>query len=152
MDKTTSISNNRFFAEVDALIKQGRSVRLKARGNSMLPLLRSGDEVLLVPPTSDNVKLWMPVLAHTDEKGIVLHRIVKIDGAKITLAGDGNVIQFEHTVPERIIAVATHYYRGKKSLQTDTCAMRLFASLWYWALPCRRIVVKAGSKIKRFFR
>ena len=152
MDKTTSISNNRFFAEVDALIKHGKSVRLKARGNSMLPLLRSGDEVLLVPPTSDNVKLWMPVLAHTDEKGIVLHRIVKIDGAKITLAGDGNVIQFEHTVPERIIAVATHYYRGKKSLQTDTRAMRLFASLWYWALPCRRIVVKAGSKIKRFFR
>ena len=152
MDKTTSISNNRFFAEVDALIKQGMSVRLKARGNSMQPLLRSGDEVLLVPPTSDNVKLWMPVLPHTDEKGIVLHRIVKIDGAKITLAGDGNVIQFEHTVPERIIAVATHYYRGKKSLQTDTRAMRLFASLWYWALPCRRIVVKAGSKIKRFFR
>ena len=91
------------------------------------------------------------MVAQTDELGIVLHRIHRIEGSRITLLGDGNVNQFEHTSPERIIAVVSHYYRGKHTLRTDSLGMRIVGRLWMAAHPWRRKVLTLAWKIKRAF-
>ena len=93
------IPNELFFAEVQAQIRQGKKVRIRVRGNSMLPFIRNNDEALLIPPTPEKIKKGTPIVAVTDELGIVLHRIYRIDGNRITLLGDGNIHQFEHTSP-----------------------------------------------------
>ena len=50
--KPTSIyiPNELFFAEVQAQIKEGKKVKIRVRGHSMLPFLRNNDEALLVAP------------------------------------------------------------------------------------------------------
>lgn len=148
----TYIPNDILFAEVQAQIRKGKNVRLKVRGHSMLPLTRNNDEALLVPPTPQKIKKWMPVVARTEEMGIVLHRIVKIEGERITLLGDGNVGQFEHTTPEDIIAVVSHFYRGKRTLRTDTALMRLWSIMWYAVHPHRKRILKVAWNIKRIFK
>lgn len=144
------IPNELFFAEVKAQIEQGKKVRIRVRGNSMLPFLRNNDEALLIPPTQEHIRKGTPVVAATDELGIVLHRIVKVEGERITLLGDGNIRQYEHTSPERIIAVVSHFYRGTHTLRTDSRMMRTAAWLWMHAHPWRRKVLTVAWKIKKW--
>ena len=97
LSNSINIPNQLFFAEVQAQIRQGKKVKIRVRGNSMLPFIRNNDETLLIPPTPEKIRIGTPVVAQTDELGIVLHRIHRIEGSRITLLGDGNVNQFEHT-------------------------------------------------------
>lgn len=99
LSNSVYIPNELFFAEVQAQIRQGKKVKIRVRGNSMLPFIRNNDEALLIPPTPEKIRKGTPVVAQTDELGIVLHRIHRIDGNRITLLGDGNINQFEHTSP-----------------------------------------------------
>ena len=142
------IPNQLFFAEVQAQIRQGKKVKIRVRGNSMLPFIRNNDEALLIPPTPEHIKKGTPVVSQTDELGIVLHRIYHIEGNRITLLGDGNVNQFEHTSPDRIIATVSHYYRGKHTLKLDSWYMYLIGRLWMAAHPWRRKVLTLAWRIK----
>ena len=151
LSNSINIPNQLFFAEVQAQIRQGKKVKIRVRGNSMLPFIRNNDETLLIPPTPEKIRIGTPVVAQTDELGIVLHRIHRIEGSRITLLGDGNVNQFEHTSPERIIAVVSHYYRGKHTLRTDSLGMRIVGRLWMAAHPWRRKVLTLAWRIKRSF-
>ena len=150
MQSPTSIHipNNIFFAEVQAQIQQGKKVKIRVRGNSMMPFIRNNDEALLIPPTPEHIKKGTPVVAQTDELGIVLHRIYDIEGSRITLLGDGNVNQFEHTSPDRIIATVSHYYRGKYTIKVDSWYMYLIGRLWMAAHPWRRNVLTLAWRIK----
>lgn len=151
MQEPTSIfiPNKIFFAEVQSQIRQGKKVKIRVRGNSMLPFIRNNDEALLVPPAPEKIRRGIPVVAMTDELGIVLHRIYRIEGNRITLLGDGNVNQFEHTSPERIIARVSHYYRGKHTFRTDSLGMRIAGHLWMAAHPWRRKVLNAIWEAKK---
>lgn len=151
LSNSVFIPNELFFAEVQAQIRQGKKVKIRVRGNSMLPFIRNNDEALLIPPTPDKIRKGTPVVAQTYELGIVLHRIHRIEGSWITLLGDGNVNQFEHTSPERIIAVVSHYYRGKHTLRTDSLGMRIVGRLWMAAHPWRRKVLTLAWKVKKAF-
>ena len=142
------IPNQLFFAEVQAQIRQGKKVKIRVRGNSMLPFIRNNDEALLIPPTPEHLQKGTPVVALTDELGIVLHRIYHIEGNRITLLGDGNVNQFEHTSPDRIIATVSHYYRGKHTIKLDSWYMYLISRLWMAAHPWRRKVLTLAWRIK----
>jgi hypothetical protein len=116
----------------------------------MLPFIRNNDEALLIPPTPEHIQKGTPVVAKTDELGIVLHRIYHIEGNRITLLGDGNVNQFEHTSPDRIIATVSHYYRGKHTIKINSWYMYLIGRLWMAAHPWRRKVLVVASRIKHF--
>ena len=148
LSNSVYIPNELFFAEVQAQIRQGKKVKIRVRGNSMLPFIRNNDEALLIPPTPEHIKKGTPVVAQTDELGIVLHRIYHIEGNRITLLGDGNVNQFEHTSPDRIIATVSHYYRGKHTLKLDSWYRDLIGHLWMAAHPWRRKVLTLAWRIK----
>jgi len=76
-------------AQVPRLLDEGKAVVLKQiYGNSMLPFIRGGvDSVRLRKP--EGVKVGDIVLAVFGGRPIV-HRVIAIDGTKVTLMGDGN--------------------------------------------------------------
>ena len=45
--KTRVISNEDYFAEVQRNLREGKEVRIRIKGNSMLPFIKDGDTVLL---------------------------------------------------------------------------------------------------------
>ena len=76
-------------AQVPRLLDEGKAVVLKQiYGNSMLPFIRGGvDSVRLRKP--EGVNVGDMVLAVFGGRPIV-HRVIAIDGTKVTLMGDGN--------------------------------------------------------------
>ena len=151
LSESIYIPNELFFAEVQTQIQQGKKVRIRVRGGSMFPFMRNGDEVLLQAPERNDIRRGSVVVAFTDEIPVVLHRIAKVDGTTITLLGDGNTGQWEHSSPDRIIAKVTRCYRGKRSWRVDSFFSRMCGLLWLSMHPWRRNIVLFAWKLKNLF-
>ena len=91
------LPNASLLGEVENMLADGRSVMLKATGNSMLPFIVGGRDSVLVrrPSGIQALQVWQIALAHLPDSRYVLHRIVRIHGAEIVLMGDGNLKETE---------------------------------------------------------
>ena len=97
------ISTENLYDEVAALLAENREVSFRAIGNSMLPFIRGGvDVVHMVGP--DKLKRGDVVLARTDDAQVVLHRVISIDGDTVALMGDGNLCRIEQCHTGSVIA------------------------------------------------
>ncbi len=117
--------------EAIRLVAEGVCVTLPVNGNSMLPFIVGGREsVVLQKPV--HVKVGDIVLAWVVPGRWVVHRIISIDDANVTLMGDGNLMGTEHCTPSDIKAKATHVVDGKEKMHyLYTKRRKLAAILWF---------------------
>jgi len=64
------------------ILGKGKSLRFRARGNSMWPLVRDGDILLVRPIGTGEVRLGDLVLFHTGKGNVVVHRVVRCDAGR----------------------------------------------------------------------
>ena len=136
------MSDNDIIQEAIRLVNEGMKVTLKVRGRSMLPFIIGGrDSVVL--EKSVNSQPGDVVLAWCMPGHYVIHRIISIDGEKVTLMGDGNLAATEQCRLSDIKAKATHVIRGADDRQRPLYSrkMRRAAKMWQWAKPIRRYLL-----------
>lgn len=96
-------------AEVIAdLLARGHSVRFRARGHSMHPLIRSDDYLLVVPAA--NIARGDVVLTRAD-RGLTAHRVVSIAGEVVITRGDNAAADDAPLARDRVLGVVTHAER-----------------------------------------
>lgn len=135
------ISDHEILEEATRLAKEGLSVTLPVKGNSMLPFIIGGKEsVILQKPNYP--KVGDVVLAWVENCRYVVHRIIKIDGHDVVLMGDGNIIGTEHCKIDDICAIATHVVSadGKRHDLYSKWRMRA-TRLWWYLRPIRRYIL-----------
>ena len=122
-------------------INEGHTVTLPLRGRSMRPFLEDGrDKALLA--CAENPCVGDAVLAEISERRYVLHRIIKIEGRKVTLRGDGN-LSVEQCTLDDIRAKAIGFYRKGRTTpdSTDGRKWRIYSWLWTRLYPIRRYLL-----------
>jgi hypothetical protein len=135
------VTDHEIIEEAILLVDEGVSVTLPVNGNSMLPFIIGGKEsVILQQP--ELPKVGGVVLAWADGYRYVVHRIVRIDGERVTLMGDGNLIGTEHCLIGDIKARVTHVVDAKGRTHYLYKGWRkLAAKVWYWLRPVRRYLL-----------
>jgi len=136
------LSDAEILSEAIRLVASGVSVTFPVNGNSMLPFIVGGrDSLVLMKP--DSVKVGDVVLAFVENSRYVIHRVERIDGEKVTLMGDGNLLLREHCLLFDVKAIATHVVKetGFKC-PLDGPRYRLAVKLWIMCLPVRRWLLK----------
>ena len=73
---------------IEEQIRKDNFLVSEANGNSMLPLLRDGDKVVIAKVF--DIKKYDVVL-FKKESHYILHRVIKIDNNKLIIRGDNNV-------------------------------------------------------------
>lgn len=133
---------------VKNMIAQGKSVTIRATGNSMLPTIRHQDRVEISP--LERVEKYDIVLARLPRGGYVVHRVVRIDGNNITLMGDGNIINTESCKVSDILGVVTMCFRGRLRLRTDSNIWRLYVVFWVAIRPFRRYLLAIYRRVFKY--
>lgn len=132
------------------LIEEGKRVIVRVKGSSMLPFLRGDKDSVELEKVSE-IKCGDIVLAYVEECRFVLHRIIRIDGERVVLMGDGNMKGCEYCRIEDIKAKAVNIIKPakggyKKISCTDRTHMRK-ADLWKKLLPVRRYILAIYKRI-----
>ncbi|MDE6336580.1 MAG: S24/S26 family peptidase [Muribaculaceae bacterium] len=141
ISQTHILPNYILLKEVCQLLAQGKTVKLRAKGNSMRPFIRGDiDTLLLSPPTS--FRKGDIVLAKTENGSYIVHRIVKINTNIVILAGDNNLYQQEKCDKTNIYGTVNAIIHNGKKHNLSTPSSRLLALLWHNLLPLRRLYHK----------
>lgn len=144
--KACTISNVPFFEEVERLLHEDIKVTILVKGGSMRPFLQNGDKVLLAP-VSQKISRGDIALAHTSF-GVLLHRIVRIKGERIWLAGDANNRQLEQTTRDEMIGIVEKAWRKERMLSVNSPFNRALAFLWYLLRPFRGYILGAYYRLR----
>lgn len=140
--ETRVIQNSVFFQEITSRIAEGERVRMRAKGNSMLPFIRdSKDEVVLEKPNKRSFQKGRLLLVQLSDKRYVLHRVEKIENNAVLLRGDGNLSILESCTVDDVIAEVIAVMRGGKEIKVGSVKWNLYRYLWPRGYLLRRIAL-----------
>jgi len=146
--ETRVIQNSLFFSEVANRIADGERVRIRAKGNSMLPFIRdTKDEIILEKPKKESLQKGRLLLVLLRDDRYVLHRVKKLDDTRILLQGDGNLNIFENCIPEDVIAEVTTLFRNGKAIKRGDFRWNLYRYLWPRNLFLRRVCLAIYRRV-----
>lgn len=142
------ISNDIFFAEVERLLNEGGEVMITIRGNSMQPVLRDGRDKVVLRRYEGSEVLRGEVMLFRYRGGHVLHRVVSVEGERITFAGDGNYKLYEQAQRSDIVARMVAYIKDGRRVECTGREWRRYSRLWM-ALPMllRRVILGVKRRL-----
>ena len=121
-------------------------------GDSMLPLIRQGRDLLVIKPKTGRLKKYDIPLYRRDSGQYVLHRILKVRPDDYVICGD-NRWSREYGITDRhIVGVLTAIIRDGKEIPMTDWRLRLYAHLWCDLFPLRAGILRCLSVMKRVRR
>ena len=128
-------------AESIRRVENGERVTLPVNGHSMLPFIVGWrDCVILQKPA--HLRVGDVVVAWVEGCRYVLHRIIRIDGERVTLMGDGNLNITETCMLSDVKALATHVVDVKGRTHDLYSKRRWWAAkVWRYVRPARRYLL-----------
>lgn len=134
------LPNDAFLGLVSEKLAEGHTAVIWVKGYSMRPFIEFGrDKVKLA--TAATYQVGDAVLAEIAKGHYVLHRIIRTEGDKITLQGDGNVRGVEYCTTADIRGVVTEYIRPNRTLSADDACLKRKIRLWRTLFPIRRYLL-----------
>ncbi len=134
------LPNDAFLGLVSEKLAEGHTAVIWVKGYSMRPFIEFGrDKVKLA--TAAAYQVGDAVLAEIAKGHYVLHRIIKVDGNKLTLQGDGNVRGVEHCTMADVRGVVTEYIRPNRTLSADDACLKRKIRIWRTLFPIRRYLL-----------
>jgi signal peptidase len=102
------------------ILERGDSIRFKAHGSSMFPLIRDGDLLTIRPLEIWNVKPGDVIFYQTIGEKCITHRVIKIeiqnDQQIIITRGDASPRSEEPIQREQVLGKVVIIHRGNKQL------------------------------------
>ena len=152
MNQPRKVSDEVIMSEAIRLVGEGVSVTFPVKGRSMLPFIVGGrDSVILEKPTE--IRKGDVVLAYVEsenreDRRYVVHRIISLDGDRVTLMGDGNLALHEYCNRGDVCAKVSLVVKPNgKRRSLDSFLFRFFAKVWFALLPFRRYLLWIYNKV-----
>lgn len=141
------IPNEIFFDWVESEIAEGHSVRFRLKGQSMFPLLRNERDMVVLYPCREEELHPMDVVLFRYQGKHILHRILRREGSRLYLRGDGSYIAKEECTTADVIGKVLDIIRPSgKVMSVDSWRWRLVSRMWcglgIFRNPCLRILHK----------
>ena len=136
--------------EVKRIVGEGKNVLLPVAGRSMRPFIVGDRDSAELHPVGGQLVKGDAVLAWADGNHYVLHRIVAIDGERLTLEGDGNVGLKEYCNRSDVIARAEWVVDGRNGRKTRLVGKWAMVKWWLWRGVKTLKIIKRYATEKRF--
>ena len=115
-------------------------------GASMLPMLKSGRDSVVVLPKTDRLNVYDVALYRQGDE-YVLHRVIEVVDGGYICRGD-NCYRDEKIEESRVIGVLTEYFKGNKRITSTDAKYLRYAKRRVKNYKIRRALYLAKSKVK----
>ena len=133
-------------------LNSGGTVTFTPKGKSMLPMLRDGEDVVVLSKPNGRLHLFDIPFYKRSNGAYVLHRIVNFDAdGSYVLCGD-NQFDLEHGIKDSdIIGVVTAFYRKGKAYSVSSFSYRLYVNFWFYTRFFRHSYRFGVNKVSKLF-
>jgi hypothetical protein len=128
-------------AESIRRVANDERVTLPVNGHSMLPFVVGWRDCVILQKAA-HPRVGDVVVALVEGRRYVLHRIIRIDGERVTLMGDGNLNVTETCMLSDVKALATHVVDVKgRTHDLYNRWRRRAVRVWWYVRPVRRYLL-----------
>ena len=132
----------------DEIKRTGRIIYTNV-GDSMMPLIKQGRDVLVISVVNGRLKRYDIPLYKRDSGQYVLHRILKVRKNDYVICGD-NRCNKEYGITDRhIIGVLSGIIRDDREIPVTDIKCRIYAHLWCDLFPVRVLIIRIRQIFKR---
>lgn len=118
-------------------------------GDSMMPLIRQGKDLLIIEKVNGRLKKYDVPLYKRDSGQYVLHRILKVRKNDYVICGD-NRWGCEYGIQDRhIIGVLTGIIRDGREVSVNDKKYKIYVHLWCDFFWIRAFILRTKHFIKR---
>ena len=121
-------------------------------GDSMLPLIRQGRDLLIIEKSHGRLKKYDIPLYRRDSGQYVLHRILKVRDSDYVICGDNRWVKEYGITDRHIIGVMKAVVRKGREVSVSNWRYRLYVHIWCDFFPIRGFIIHAVSKLKRIVK
>lgn len=123
-------------AVMDIIIEKldsGGTVTFTPNGTSMLPMLRDGQDIVVLKKPEGRLHLFDIPLYRRKSGQYVLHRVIDFcrDGSYV-LCGDNQFKKEKGIRDDQVIAVVIAFSRKGKVYSSETIRYRIYVNFWYY--------------------
>ena len=139
--------------DIEKLLRDGHTIRLKPQGYSMYPLFIPGrDEAVIAPCRAETLHRGDVVLYRRDQSILVLHRIWKIRKDGFYMVGDNQTAIEGPLRPDQIRGKLIACYRNGREVSTRNPFYRMLTGFWLAFRPFRPLAHKAADIFRHIRR
>ena len=129
------------------MLKNGNTVSLVVKGNSMFPFLISGRDKVLLKAVTNPLKKGDIVLYKNRNSKHILHRISKVDkNGNFEIIGDGQLVADYPVSAENIVAKVVKVIRKDKEFDSKSFVWKVFSNPLFLKFSRNFLVKKAIKK------
>lgn len=133
-------------------LNAGGKVTFTPKGKSMLPMLRDGQDVVILEKPNSRLHLFDVAFYKRDNGQYVLHRVNKFDSDGCYVMCGDNQFDLEHGIRnDQIIAVMTAFFRKGKCYTTQSLRYRIYVNFWEYTRLLRRVLRFTARKSSALF-
>ena len=118
-------------------------------GDSMMPLIKQGRDLLIIEKPDGRLKRYDIPLYKRDSGQYVLHRVLKVRENDYVICGDNRYCKEYGITDRHIIGVLTSVVRDGKELDFGSFGYRLYVFLWCGLFPVRAFILRIKHYAKR---
>lgn len=134
------VPNDALLGLVCEKLDEGHTAVIWVKGYSMRPFIECDRDKVKLKPV-DTLCVGDAVLAQIAPGHYVLHRIIRIVGADITLQGDGNISGEENCRMTDVCGIVTEYIRPNRTISASDPSLRCRIRVWRMLRPIRRYLL-----------
>lgn len=138
---------------IDIIIEKldsGGTVTFTPRGKSMLPMLRDGEDVVVISKPKGRLHLFDIPLYRRKNGVYVLHRVVNFDSdGSYVMRGDNQFVKEHGITDDDIIGVVTAFFRKGKAYSVNSLRYRAYVEFWFYTGLFRHIYLYGKNKIEK---
>ena len=134
---------------IEELLSRDGKLVYKAKGRSMLPMLRPDRDLVMIEAVDSPAASPVPydvVLYKTDSK-YILHRLLRIDGNQYLIRGD-NTYSVERVPTDAVIGVLTGFVRDGNQISVRDWRYKLFVRIWCALYPLREVFMRIRRLVR----
>ncbi len=118
-------------------------------GNSMMPFIRQGRDILIISKVNGRLKRYDVPLYKRDSGQYVLHRILKVRKDDYIICGDNRYVKEYGITDKNIIGVLTAVIRNGKEIPVTDYKYRIYVHLWCDFFPIRVGIIRIKQFVER---
>ena len=143
-------SSSPFSINIEQLLVDGKTIKIKPQGYSMYPLFVPGrDEACIERTDFSSLKRGDVILYRRDKSILVLHRIWKITNNSFYMVGD-NQTEIEGPLrADQVRGKLTAFVHNGKFVNVKNPIYRFTSSLWLFLRPLRPCFWKLMSFLRK---
>ena len=145
-----SVSSTHFSIDIEQLLAEGKTIKIKPQGYSMYPLFVPGrDEACIEHTDFSSLKRGDVILYRRDKSILVLHRIWKITDNSLYMVGD-NQTEIEGPLrADQVRGKLTGFVRNGKFVDVKNPIYHFLSGLWLFLRPLRPCAWKLTACMRK---